>query len=354
MTDPIDYVPCIAPEGPAPCDIMIVGEAPGRTELAWGRPFVGASGIELDKMLEEASIDRAKCYVTNVFLAHPEDNLIDHFFVGAKAGSLIRPPMGKGKYLHPQLVPELHRLFCEIRACQPKIIIALGNTAFWALCGKSGITKFRGVFASLANAGPGDEPLPPALVLPTFHPSAILRAYANRPIAVADLIKAREAAEGSRETREIVVHINPTMAQLESWPDILHDAEYLACDVETKWQQIRTYGFAPDPYTAYVVPIFDRHGNYWATARQEGRAMEITRAILHGPSKKIFHNGSYDIQYTWRCWGIAPRNIVDDTMIMHHALMAEMQKALGFLASLYTDNMAWKEYRHDETNKRDE
>lgn len=82
--------------------------------------------------------------------------------------------------------------------------------------------------------------------------------------------------------------------------------------------------------------------------------MEIARAILKSPPKKIFHNGSYDLQYTWRCWGIAPHNVTDDTMIIHHALMAEMQKALGFLASIYTDNMAWKQYRHDESNKRDE
>ena len=52
-------------------------------------------------------------------------------------------------------------------------------------------------------------------------------------------------------------------------------------------------------------------------------------------------NFSYDVQYLWRL-GIPVPNWGDDTMIIHHAMQPEMEKGLGFLASIYTDELAWK------------
>jgi hypothetical protein len=48
------------------------------------------------------------------------------------------------------------------------------------------------------------------------------------------------------------------------------------------------------------------------------------------------------MQYLWRYAGIAAKKFCDDTMLLHHALQPEMQKGLGFLASVYTDELAWK------------
>ena len=53
-------------EGEATSTVMFVGEQPGDKEDLQGRPFVGPAGALLDKALEEAGIDRAKVYVTNV------------------------------------------------------------------------------------------------------------------------------------------------------------------------------------------------------------------------------------------------------------------------------------------------
>jgi DNA polymerase len=53
-------------EGKATSTVMFVGEQPGDREDLQGRPFVGPAGALLDKALEEAGIDRAKVYVTNV------------------------------------------------------------------------------------------------------------------------------------------------------------------------------------------------------------------------------------------------------------------------------------------------
>jgi DNA polymerase len=52
---------------------MIIGEAPGRTEVEQGKPFVGKSGILLDQALMALGVDRSKCYVTNVVKFLPLD-----------------------------------------------------------------------------------------------------------------------------------------------------------------------------------------------------------------------------------------------------------------------------------------
>src|SRR5918997_1209604 len=53
-------------EGARAADVMLVGEQPGDAEDREGRPFVGPAGRLLDRALEEAGIDRAATYVTNV------------------------------------------------------------------------------------------------------------------------------------------------------------------------------------------------------------------------------------------------------------------------------------------------
>jgi uracil-DNA glycosylase len=52
-------------EGPVPAEVMLVGEQPGNEEDRKGKPFVGPAGKLLDRVLEEAWIDRSRVYVTN-------------------------------------------------------------------------------------------------------------------------------------------------------------------------------------------------------------------------------------------------------------------------------------------------
>ena len=61
-------------EGSETADVMIVGEAPGKSEDEQGRPFVGRSGKFLDELLAEAGLDRESVYITNVVKARPPGN----------------------------------------------------------------------------------------------------------------------------------------------------------------------------------------------------------------------------------------------------------------------------------------
>jgi len=60
--------------GPAPCDLMFIGEAPGQREDELGLPFVGRSGQFLDELLTSIGRSRADVYVTNVVKCRPPAN----------------------------------------------------------------------------------------------------------------------------------------------------------------------------------------------------------------------------------------------------------------------------------------
>ena len=185
-------------DGPIPTRVMLVGEAWGVEEERTLLPFQGSSGMELNRMLHEAGIMRSECYATNVVNCRPPSNLLEHWLTGKRKD--IKPTMRQLRELWAE--PILHqgfaRLLQEIHEVKPNVIVALGNTAMWALTGNKGVTKWRGsqLQCSIPRAlyppgllGPQDEPWAGKLI-PTLHPSLILRDFSQRQLAVLDLKRA--------------------------------------------------------------------------------------------------------------------------------------------------------------------
>jgi DNA polymerase len=144
-------------EGAARSELMLVGEQPGDREDREGHPFVGPAGRLLDEVLEEADIDRARAYVTNV---------VKHFKWQARGKRRIhaKPAWSEVAACRPWLDAEL-------TVVKPDVLVCLGATAAQALLGRSfRVTRDRGK--------PVDSDLAPH-VLATIHPSAILRADAE-------------------------------------------------------------------------------------------------------------------------------------------------------------------------------
>ena len=140
-------------EGDPRARIMLVGEQPGDVEDREGHPFVGPAGRILDSALREAGLDRAKLYVTNA---------VKHF---------KWEPRGKRRLHKTPAQREINAcrqwLEGEIAAVKPRVIVALGATAAKALLGPAfRLTQQRGQIQLR-------EGLP--AVLPTFHPSYLLR-----------------------------------------------------------------------------------------------------------------------------------------------------------------------------------
>jgi len=167
-------------EGKQNSIVMFIGEQPGNSEDLEGRPFVGPAGGLLDKALEEAGIDRAKVYVTNV---------VKHFKWEARGKRRIhkKPNAAEITACRPWLD-------AEIRVVKPRAIVCLGSTAAQAVIGpKFRVSTQRGTFV--------ESPLAP-LVTATVHPSSILRApsdearRAETKRFIDDLKKIKAAIEG--------------------------------------------------------------------------------------------------------------------------------------------------------------
>jgi len=165
--------------GQKPNGMVLVGEAPGAEEARLGHPFIGRSGQLLDKILAQAEIERKRCLIANSFRFQPPGNKIDHFFISRRAakeqGIGIAEELGQfgSAWCRADYASELKHLGTTLAAykktCGGKIIlVALGRTALWALTGENGLMEKIG------------KPLPCHLlpdvtVIPTFHPSFILR-----------------------------------------------------------------------------------------------------------------------------------------------------------------------------------
>lgn len=328
--------------GPRNAKIAIVGEAMGEQDMLIEKPFQGYAGQELTRMLQEAGLSRRDCFLTNVLAFRPPNNDLPAL-CGNKTScgeGYSLPHLGKiGQYLRPEFLSEIDRLEHELREVSPHLIIALGGTACWALLNTNGIGALRGTVA----LGHRVE----CKVLPTYHPSAVLRNWAWRPIAIADLIKAKREAEFPdirRPNRYILV--NPTISECEAWIE-QHVQTECACDIETKFGMIEMIGFSANAEHAMVVPFWDKSkgGNYWSSANTEKDARTIVNKLLSNPAiTKIFQNGLYDLQYLLK-EGYRPRGCREDTMLLHHSIYPEMQKGLGFLGSIYTSEPAWKMMR---------
>ncbi len=336
-------------------NIAIVGEALGEAEEKARMPFVGYSGQELTRMLDDAGIRRSECFLTNVFDIHPPGNQVE-FFCGPKAEGISGyPALIKSKFVRTEYIPELERLGAELTDINPNIIIALGNTASWALLGRTAISKYRGTTELSTHTATGYK------VLPTYHPAAVCRQWELRPTTVMDLIKASRESEFPEIRRPAVsVHIPETIEDLYAFRDLyIQGCSSLAVDIETSGQQITCIGFAPSTGDALVVPIFDRrrkNRSYWPDLESERQAWGFIRKLLLDRAiAKTFQNGLYDIAFLWRSYGLKVMNAEHDTMLLHHALQPESLKGLGYLGSIYTDHGAWKQMREKVTTiKRDE
>jgi len=335
-------------------DIVIIGESWGEHEERQGRPFVGPSGYELTRMLNEAGINRGDCYLTNVINARPPGNRIESFCDTRESGIVGYPALVKGMYLRAEFAGEIDRLAGELIEQNPNLIIALGNTALWAMRGQTGISKLRGTTLLSTHTVEGFK------VLPTYHPAAVLRQWELRPTTVVDLIKARRESgypEIRRPPREI--WIEPTLTDMRLFHDrYISGAREVAVDIETAGEHITSISFSPNPRVSLVVPFLGprrKERTYFPDLASEEKAWDFIRRILGDRAiRKVFQNGLFDIAFLWRAYGIPTYNAVDDTMLLHHSLQPESLKSLAYLGSIYTDEGAWKDLKkHSSTIKRD-
>ncbi len=146
-------------EGNPHAFLMFVGEGPGAQEDATGRPFVGRAGELLTKMIENVlEIPRSSVYIANIVKCRPPNNRV--------------PTPEEAHTCLPYLKKQMELI-------GPKVVVALGATAYHYLTGdKTGITKIRGTVIDMGSYR----------LIPTYHPSYLLRNPSAKKEAYADLL----------------------------------------------------------------------------------------------------------------------------------------------------------------------
>ena len=338
-------VPSHYPEGST---MVVIGDAPGKEDVDAKAAFTGSDGRCLQKACQIAGIDWATVGRTNLVKRRPQPDGND--FRKAFYETIEEPiytPTGK-------LSKRTRKIICrtiEFEAWQsalqleldnqhPNLVVALGNEAFEAITGYTGISNYRGsVLPSKWNAG--------IKVLCAEHPRYIVRgSVADFWFLAHDMKKAkREAAfpEIRRLTWEqrippysiedaiwmlSLIRDNPTW----KWTlDVETRAGTLACFSIAYWN-----GFN---YCTFCIPVQTPRGPYW-NGEEECQIWEALSAACSANPYLCNQNIEYDIYYLLR-YGVEPSGVWMDTMLAHALLYPEWPKSLAFLCSFYLDDVQY-------------
>lgn len=337
--------------GPRTAKVMLVGEAPGTDEVAAGRPFVGASGYELNRQLAASGFNRDELFITNVCHERPPGNDIEQFF--GKRGFAVE---FIGRYPNKYVVEGINQLFKDIDEIKPNLIIAMGNTPLWALAGVTGIMRWRGSVLRYFNV----QHVTSVKMLCTLHPTFVLREQVLRSIVIADLKRAKRESEFSELNQPQWNFFVPAKVDhIKQW-FANHTMKPLVCDIENHIGSgvITCIGFASG-VNAICIP-FERgnHSDFWKR-EEETEIINLLQMELRS-HPIIMHNGLHDCQVIAKQWGVMS-NLVHDTMVMQHVAFPGMlggkidplsgrvskkgsSLSLAFCASMYCDNYVfWKE-----------
>jgi len=150
-------------DGNKDAKVMIIGEAPGKTEDKLQKPFVGRAGKLLDNLLKHIRLDRTKVYITNVLNFRPDKN----------------------KKPKPDEINKFKKtLLKHIKIIRPKYILLLGTTAAIAVLNHQGpLSEVRGKWKRIKIVNYYLD------ILTTFHPAFLLRQVTKKRIALNDLYK---------------------------------------------------------------------------------------------------------------------------------------------------------------------
>ena len=164
--------------GPVPCDLMLIGEAPGKNEDEQGLPFVGRSGALLDQLLADIKLTRDDVYITNVVKCRPPENRDPTPTEVATCGDFLSR---------------------QIELVNPRVIVTLGKFAMARWFSGMTISKIRG--QAISESG--------RWIMPVFHPAYVLRTrLKNMPrikadfAQIANLLETQPSRESTKtETR---------------------------------------------------------------------------------------------------------------------------------------------------------
>lgn len=294
--------PQMPPSGEGKRHILVVAEAPGRSEDEVGKQLIGKAGQRLRDSLEECGIDLDRdCRKTNAVICRPPEN---------------RTPTPKEVKCCQEF------LWSEISGSHPKVIIPLGGTAVSAVIGSiwkrdiGGVTRWRGWTIPDRTTG--------AWICPTYHPSYVARQEENYPDTSALLFQ--------EDLRRAIAHATKPLPKLsnESEAIVILESDR---DIVRALNQIQRKGRLPVAVDFETTGLWPEEGHRIITAAvcsRESRAYAFTvnkrikpalaEFMANPDTLKIGSNIKFESQWTRAILKVRMAGWYWDTMIAAHVL----------------------------------
>ena len=277
--------------GPVPCDIMIVGEAPGYDEANWyvngvhtPTPFVGPSGVEQDKFLQLNGLHRRRIYITNLIKRYIEGN--------------ANPTLEDIRVNEPELIDEIRRV-------QPRFILSVGAFATRWFLSDVDMEAVHGLPHSVRNELLSVFPRSSSItVIPCYHPAFGLRDPDAKVLVFFDYQQAAKIIKGAIPSTPVRDEF-PNPLYLEATADNL-DFESMTDDPDGR----RIREFAIDVEGPLEPEL---RGNFWgfSVCFTPGVGLVARRANKH-----------FNACVNWLNWYIAK---FDPLIVYHNAMGIDIE-----------------------------
>ncbi len=312
---------CMEGSGPNPCDVLIVGEAPGATEDEIGKPFVGETGELLAEMLEEVGMDIDDCHIINAVSCRPLGN---------------RTPKAK------EINSCRYWVRKRIKEVEPKYVLLLGNTAMKSIL-DDGILpqkddngkkiKWQGIRSRRGKTIEYEG----IVYFPTYHPAYILRDERHKPTLASDLSRFCQIVENRGIPKEDDLNYR-IVKNLDDAEEMFKDLiGVVSIDTETTglypWVKdfsIVSIGFGTRT-TQWCLPV-DYPGFEWDNEEIEyilDRLDEIVQDLI-----VVMHSAKFDCLVIKTHWGYS-WHCNFDTQLAHHILDENNYHSLKILSKVY-------------------
>jgi len=301
--------------------LALIGEAPGAEELREGTPFVGQSGRLLDQLMSKAGIIRDSVFLGNICETRP--------FVG---------PDGSFPRTGNDVESGLLSLSRDLESFKPNICLLLGGSALYHANGEDKLGSWRGSYFIGSKPGPfwGRK------CIASYNPAACLKQYEFTPLLMFDIKKAlREAFKPDiifPQRQLIIDHdLHDILSRLNTIKTL---KQKVSVDIEGGVGTMSCMSFATGAQYSFIVPFYG-----WGLD-EECAIWRAVSDVLEDPEiPKVFQNALYDTFVLQYSYNIVVRGLADDTMVKHWEKYCELEKNLGFLCSLYTNEPYYKEDR---------
>lgn len=292
--------PKMVPYGEGERNVLVVGEAPGKSEDLRGRPFVGKTGQKLRDTLHRIGIDLdADCTTTNSLICRPPGN--------------ATPTSKQISYCRPNLL----RLIQELK---PSTIILLGAPAVESVIGWLFRPDPGGMFRWAGWRIPCQRWN--CWICPTFHPSHVVHQEEERDkvtsvvfehhLKQAFKLRGRPYEEVPDYKKQVTASLNTDKAA--AGIDLIRKSGYpFAWDLETD-------SIKPDRKDVDIISCAISNGETTVAYPWSGDAVRATIELLKSDVPKIGFNAKFETRWIRSKHGFTVRNWIWDGMLAAHAL----------------------------------